>query len=281
MVISQHDVTAAETVRIGSLRVLLGLPIPADFAGLHRLSATRPANAASVRLDLVPSKKAAWPTGLRRSGDGFTKGLATHATEMNFPDRTIRIRIVTPVTPSAVYRVMRDIFCGLGGLCGDVILHGATALHHGQAMIFCAASGGGKSTLAGLLAPQVEIVNDEIIWIRRNRAGRWLAVNQGFWGLPPSTAPAEIPVRAVYLLEKADACRIVPTKPGAVFAQLLTAPFGGHDPQLPARAAQTARFLEAIPLHRLYFTRDAAALQEILFQSGSKSEIKSGIKSVT
>ncbi len=205
-----------------------------------------------------------WEAGLERHHERFCKGLATHFTEMDFERRTLAIRIRCPVTPAEVYGVMRDVFCGLGGMSGDVLLHGATVIHRQKAMIFCAESGGGKSTLARLLAPVVEVMNDEIVWVRQNKAGRWCAVNQGFWGIPVSSAPADVPVGAVYLIEKADACWISEVPADSGFPRLLTAPFGGQDPLLPTRAAQTARFLESVPLHRLHFARDAAALQALL-----------------
>ena len=94
-------------------------------------------------------------------------------------------------------------------------------------------------------------------------------MNLGFGAVPTSAASAAVPAAAVYLLEKADRCAVATVAAGTGFPQLLTAPFGGQDPMLPARAVQTARCLEAVPVRRLRFSRDAAELKRLLFSTRS------------
>ena len=253
---------------IGSVTVRFLQPLPVELAGLARIPAIADNGSRTppIEIDLVAVDQRDWDVALHVGSTRYYKGRQTHVTEMDFAARRIRQRIVRPLNDLNQYWLLRDLFCCLGGLAGDVLFHGSSVIHRGRASVFCAKSGGGKSTLARLLAPVAEVVSDEVAWGTRSgpEAG-WQQVNQGYWKLPPSAFAPTVPLRAVFALEQAPACEVRVATAAELFPLILTAPFGGRDPFLPVRAANTAALLRAVPVRLLRFNLDADAVRKTVF----------------
>jgi hypothetical protein len=257
--------------RIGSQAVNLHGEPPSCLSGLRRFP--RPAAVPMVELALTLTDRRDWPLGTEAAPGRYIKGQDGHRLDLDFAGRCLALRTLRCLSATQTYLWFRDLFCGLAGLSGEVLLHGAAVIGgNAEVLLFCGASGAGKSTIVGLLRQAREVVNDEINWAFRED-GRWLLVNQRCWWREGSAYPPAVPLRRVFLLEQAAHCAVEPVTPADAYALLLTAPFGGHDPLLPRRAEATADLSRDVPLARLLFNLDAAAIENLVFahETGSRA----------
>lgn len=235
--------------QIGTLAVHVPRCPHPRLAGLRRVPAGQPGEA-TLELDLVAG--AAWEPGLERGGEVFLKTQPTHQCRIDFPRRRIRLRIAAGLDDLGWHFVFRDLFAALCGLSRDALLHASAVVRDGAATVFCAYSGGGKSTIAHLLGGPAGTVNDEINWAFRDAQGQFRLVDQRFYHAPPGAARPDLPLAGLYLLVQAPACTVSPIPPEAAYPIVLAAPFG-NDPNLPGRAAAAADLFPAVPVRQLAF----------------------------
>src|SRR5205823_2032291 len=127
-----------------------------------------------------------------------------------------------------------------------------------KAFVFAGASGAGKTTLARLAPSDVDVLTDEISYVRRDVNG-YLAYGTPFAGeLARVGANLKAPLAAIYLLAQGSENRVDAMAPADAARELL------HDILFFAQDAELTRavFLAAIdvasrvPLRRLTFLPD-------------------------
>ena len=240
----------SQVYRIGTLAVRIPhCPLP-GLRGLLRYPTAETEDAVTLEFQMVDEPD--WSPTLERGGARFVKALGAHWCEIDFPARHATIRFRADLDRTGWYFLFRDIFAALCGLSGDVFLHASSVTRDGQAMAFCAFSGGGKSTIAQLLAPETDSISDEINWAFRDEQGQFRLVDQRHYRTPPTAAAPDLPLAAVFVLAQAPTCAVTPIDPASAYPILLAAPFG-DDPLLPRRAQAAAALLDSVPVRRLAF----------------------------
>lgn len=270
--------------RIGSGIFTVEQPLHPAFSGLLRYpTETSPGTTKDGSLRVMLAEKPDWEEGVAWGNNSWRKGMAQHEVVLDFSTRSLAFQACENLSEVAVYFILRDLFCGLGGLRGEILLHASSILlPDGRAVAFCARSGGGKSTIARLLAfprktaaatgqpkapllqDQMTVVNDEINWVFFDQSGSARLVNQRCWRAAPTPITPEPVLAAVYLLEQARHCEITTVDPASAYPSLLAAPFGRRDPMLPARAQQTARLLRQTPVQLLRFNLNARDIKQVI-----------------
>jgi hypothetical protein len=214
-------------------------------------------------LDLQVVDEPDWTPTLQRDGQVFVKAMASHLCRIDFASRHILVRLATNLGPVDWYFVFRDIFAALCGLSGDTLLHASAVAHRGEAHAFCAYSGGGKSTIAYMLANEPDIISDEVNWAFLDPQGNPRLVDQRYYRFPALGDSPTLPLRSVNIIRQAPSCALLPLSTAETYPILLAAPFG-NDPLLPARSLSAAR-LAALPVVRgLQFSLDRADLHACL-----------------
>lgn len=138
---------------------------------------------------------------------------------------------------------------------GGLAVHGCGATQRGAAVLFTGVSGGGKSTVAELIGPQVEcVLSDEAVLLRPTQPG-WTAYGTPFSGMPEVGANASGRLAAVLTLKKASAFQLRRLQGRAAASALLKVAISMDD--CPVRSGQVAanamRLLEEVPLYELAF----------------------------
>jgi hypothetical protein len=258
--------------RVGPAAIAIPQAPPDALAQLTRLPA---ADSASVTLNLRPAGNQTWSETLVQDPTEFRKGMASHRTVIDYAQRTVSIDYRLPIDTLASYLIYRDIFCGLCGLQGDTLLHTSAVILDDRAVAFCGLSGAGKTTIASLFRSRATIINDEINW-GYLADGQPMLVNQAYYR-EAVHEHAAVPLAAIYLLEQAASCAISAADAHRAYPILLTAPYGGCDPNLPRRAAATANFAQRVPIRQLAFNLDADAVyQTVAADCGARRCLSTG-----
>lgn len=240
---------ASPVYRIGPLAVRVPCCPHPRLQGLLRQPSTA---AAQVTLELEMVDRPDWVPTLERGGNTFAKALSSHQCRIDFVDRRVQLRLAPDLDEVGWYFGFRDLFAGLCALSGDAFLHASAVVHNGEATVFCAYSGGGKSTIAHLLGGDANTINDEINWAFRDASGQFRLVDQRFYREPQASPCPDLPLAGVCLLVQAPTCAIAPTDAVTAYPIILAAPFG-DDPCLPQRAATAAALFAHVPIRRLEF----------------------------
>ncbi len=138
---------------------------------------------------------------------------------------------------------------------GGLLLHAGAAVSRGQALVFPASSGTGKSTLVReLAAAGLEPLGDDMVALRP-AAGGWTA-----WPLPFTGErtlkgrPKPLPLLAVHPLRRGDGPRLDPLGPGAAAAAIAHQTLGlALFPELAgAGLTIAARLSTSVPVEALF-----------------------------
>jgi hypothetical protein len=167
---------------------------------------------------------------------------------------------------TAFVAVLRAAMCQVLSPAG-ALMHGAGIVLDEQGLLMIAPSGGGKTTVAGLVASQADILSDEIICVRPDArlADRYAIYGSCFWSGPvyPSRAGG-FPLRAICFLRKGP-LGVAPIARSHAILELLREL---HLPIGPATAAADAlafagQLLEAVPSYAFRFPLDADPVPEL------------------
>lgn len=160
--------------------------------------------------------------------------------------------------PYSFDTVLRIIHTLLLSPTGGFLLHASSAVRNQRAFLFSGLSGAGKTTLVRLAPPDVQVLTDEISYLRPGSSG-YTAFGTPFFGdLGILGENISAPIAALYFLAKGDDNRIEPVPPAEAARLLLrNILFFAEEPGLVKLVFQSAcDFLQAIPAYRLTFVPD-------------------------
>jgi hypothetical protein len=164
---------------------------------------------------------------------------------------------VNPYSVDSVLRIVHTLV--LAGRQG-FLLHAASGIRAGAAVVFAGQSGAGKTTIARLAPPDATLLSDEISYLRKVN-GTYVAFGTPFAGeLGTSGERVSAPVRAIYQLAQGDRHhveRLGTTE--AVKTLMKNILFFVDDRQLAGQVFETACDVAAeVPVYRLTFAPDAS-----------------------
>lgn len=154
----------------------------------------------------------------------------------------------------AVLRVICDYIIGRGGF----FLHCSCLRYHGEAVIFTAPSGTGKSTHAALwrrrFGDEVTMINDDKPLVREQN-GRFVIYGTPWNGKHHIGTNTSAPIRAVFFLEQADENSTQPLDPFTALSLLLRQTVMPTDEKnMSLLLDMLGRMLEQVPMYRLKCT---------------------------
>lgn len=144
---------------------------------------------------------------------------------------------------------------------GGFLLHAASAVRDGRAFLFSGVSGAGKTTIARLAPGDVNVLTDEISYLRRCGRG-YRAYGTPFAGeLARAGENLSAAIDTLYFLVQGTENRVEPITPNdAVRALLRNILFFAHDRELVRRVFDAAlQFVSTVNVARLVFTPDQRA----------------------
>jgi hypothetical protein len=150
---------------------------------------------------------------------------------------------------------------------GAAVVHACGLLHEERALIFCGASGAGKSTTARLWkrhAPRTVVLSDDRIVLRVQR-GRFWAFGTPWHGEGRFAAEGARPLAALFFLRQSRRNELRAISPADAAAQLLARSFPPPwDAQGVAGALTACADVAAsTPAYELRFRRDAGAVAAV------------------
>ena len=170
----------------------------------------------------------------------------------------------SPIAQPAFDSTLRIVHTLLLALEGGFLVHAASAVRDGRAVLFVGPSGAGKTTIARLAPENVTLLTDEISYVRL--AKEYRAFGTPFTGeLGRPGANSSAPIEALYVLEKDRGNRLEPMRVAdGVRALLANILFFAQDPDLVTRVFQSAcEFVARVPVYRLGFVPDATVWELI------------------
>ena len=194
---------------------------------------------------------------------GYVDSSAGHA--------SLTLRCLQPEVQLDYY--LRTICALLAFEAGGALFHAAAILHGGQAYAFFGHSGSGKSTVAGLSAPDV-VLNDDLVLLMPGGDG-WQVHATPFWNQFRGQEPAP-PARLAGLfrlvqdrqvfLEQIDTAH-------AVAEMIASLPVVSADRSRGVQLIQRCQaILERVPAYRLHFLPDASFWPLVEGAAGARIE---------
>lgn len=141
---------------------------------------------------------------------------------------------------------------------GGFLVHAASAIRNGRAFLFSGVSGAGKTTISRLAPKDVNLLTDEISYVRL-RDGIYRCYGTPFAGeLARSGENLSAPVESLYFLVQGPENRIKPlARNEAARALLRNILFFAHDRELVRRVFDSAvQFVSTVNVAELIFTPD-------------------------
>lgn len=176
-----------------------------------------------------------------------------------------RGRIRQSANPYSIDTLLRIVHTLALAPEGGLLMHAASVVRGGEALVFTGASGAGKTTLSRLAPPGTAVLTDEVSYLRRDGAG-YSAHGTPFAGeLARPGENTRAPLAAIYLLHHAAENRVEPVAAAvAARAILSNVLFFAEDPVLvKAVFAAALELAERVPVRRLGFVPDARVWEHL------------------
>ncbi len=157
-----------------------------------------------------------------------------------------------PYAIDAVMRIIHSLMLARGG---GFLLHSASAVRNGRAVLFSGVSGAGKTTISRLAPPDAILLTDEISYVRGIDGG-YRAFGTPFAGeLGIAGEDIAAPIGALYFLRKAGRSEVAPVDAPRAAARILRdVLFFARDAALAdALFATVCDFLARVPVFELSF----------------------------
>jgi hypothetical protein len=161
-----------------------------------------------------------------------------------------------PYSIDCVLRILHSLILAEEG---GFLVHAASAIRNNRAFLFAGVSGAGKTTISRLAPSDVDVLTDEISYVRPGSRG-YDAFGTPFAGeLARIGANLSTHLEVVYLLVQGPENNIEPvSEPEALQAFLRSVLFFAHDQELVEKVFQSAcDFISRVPVYRLLFLPDA------------------------
>jgi len=251
------------TIEIGGLPIRLRAPDPEFWSLLAKRYSNfiRPESAAEMEIDLLPIPPDPPPAEIDlqvRCQDGrwlLSRGEFRAAFDM----RSRRGHLACVPNPYSVDTLLRVVHSLLLAPAGGLLLHASGGIRNGRGFLFSGVSGAGKTTLARLAPPDVQLLTDEISYLRRaDDCFRVFGTPfSGELGIQGESVSA--PLAAIHLIEHGAANRreLLP-KAEAARRLMRNTLFFACDPQLVAGVfATVCELVRRVPVFRLEFLPDS------------------------
>jgi hypothetical protein len=172
--------------------------------------------------------------------------------------RTRQGKILQSPNPYSIDSVLRIVHTLVLARSNGFLLHASSGVRNGRAYMFSGLSEAGKTTMASLAPPDVDLLTDEASYVRKVD-GRYMAYGTPFAGeFGRQGKNIAAPIAAVYLLEKAAENRIEPVAPTEAIRRLMrNVLFFAHDPKLVQMVFEAVcAFVAEVPVLQLSFFPD-------------------------
>jgi len=167
-------------------------------------------------------------------------------------------KILQARNPYSIDSVLRIVHSLVLARNNGFLLHASSGVRNGRAYMFSGLSEAGKTTMASLAPPDVDLLTDEASYVRKVD-GAYLAYGTPFAGeFGRQGKNIAAPIAAVYLLEKAAENRIDPVPPADAIRRLMrNVLFFAHDPALVQLVFENVcAFVAEVPILQLSFFPD-------------------------
>src|ERR1700723_3151556 len=167
-----------------------------------------------------------------------------------------------PYSLDAVLRILHSLILAERG---GFLLHAASAICDGRALLFSGVSGAGKTTMTRLAPSDVTLLTDEISYLRPS-AGGYAAFGTPFAGeLARSGENCSAPVSALFFLDQGPENRIDELHSGEAVRRLMrNILFFAEDRILVEKLFATAcDFVASVPIRRLTFYPDGRVWDDV------------------
>lgn len=160
--------------------------------------------------------------------------------------------------PYSIDSVLRLVHTLLLSRSGGFLLHASSGIRNGKAFLFSGVSEAGKTTITRLAPPDVQLLTDEVSYVRKDES-RYLAFGTPFAGeLGEPGKNVSAPIGALYLLAKAPENTIHRIEPAEAIRNLMrNVLFFADDTELIRLVFEAVcAFVETVPVFRLSFFPD-------------------------
>ena len=179
--------------------------------------------------------------------------------------RSGRGTIRQSANPYSIDTVLRIVHTLILAKESGFLLHASSAIRGKKAFLFSGVSGAGKTTISRLAPADVQLLTDEISYVREV-SSLYQAFGTPFAGeLARSGENCHAPISTLLFLEKGPSNRRTPiTKSEAVRRLMRNILFFAEDPALVNHVFRTAcKFVESVPVETLVFVPDASVWELI------------------
>lgn len=163
-----------------------------------------------------------------------------------------------PYSLDSVLRIVHSLILAQEG---GFLIHAASAIRNGRAFLFSGISGAGKTTMARLAPPDVNLLTDEISYVRPKQSG-YRAYGTPFAGeLARAGENLSAAIDTLYFLVQGPENRVEPIGHNdAVRLLMRNILFFAHDRELVRRVFDAAvEFVSTVRVTKLVFTPDVRA----------------------
>jgi hypothetical protein len=186
-----------------------------------------------------------------------------------------RGRVRQTSNPYSLDSVLRILHSLILAERGGFLLHAASAICDGRAYLFSGVSGAGKTTITRLAPPGINLLTDEISYVRPGPGGYW-AYGTPFAGeLARNGENCAAPVSAVFFLEQGPENRIDEiSQADAVRRLMRNILFFAEDRELVEKLLATAcDFVAGVPTRMLTFYPDSRVWDTIRSFEGEPAHV--------